>query len=75
MESVKLLRYDNSDDKKCEHAYHVQFEDDSSGLLLFPWRYVGHDMPIRIPVGTTVSVSYLKDKRREIVDWIGVIRK
>lgn len=75
MESVKLLKYENSDGKKYEHIYQVQFEDDSSGLLLFPWRYVGHDMPIRIPIGTTVSVSYLKDNQRKVVDWIGVIRK
>ena len=75
MESVKLLKYENSDNEKYEHIYQVQFEDDSSGSLLFPWRYVGHDMPIRIPIGTTVSVSYLKDKRREVVDWLGVIRK
>lgn len=75
MESVKLLKYENLDDKKYEHTYHVQFEDNSSGLLLFPWRYVGHDMPLRIPIGSTVSVSYLKDKRRQVVDWIGVIRK
>lgn len=75
MESVKLLRYENSDGKKYEHTYQVQFEDDSSGLLLFPWRFVGHDMPLRIPVGSTVSVSYLKNKRRKVVDWIGVIMK
>ena len=75
MESVKLLKYENLDDKKYEHTYHVQFEDNSSGLLLFPWRYVGHDMPTRIPIGSTVSVSYLKDKQRQVVDWIGVIRK
>ena len=75
MESVKLLRYENSDGKKYEHTYQVQFEDDSSGLLLFPWRFVGHDMPLRIPVGSTVSVSYLKNKRRQVVDWMGVIMK
>ena len=75
MESVKLLKYESLDDKKYEHTYHVQFEDNSSGILLFPWRHVGHDMPFRIPIGSTVSVSYLKDKRRQVVDWIGVIRK
>ena len=75
MESVKLLKYESLDDKKYEHTYHVQFEDTSSGILLLPWSYVGHDMPLRIPIGSTVSVSYLKDKRRQVVDWIGVIRK
>ena len=75
MESVKLLKYEYSDDKKYSHTYQVQFEDNSSGLLLFPWRYVGHDMPMRIPIGSTVAVSYLKYKPRQVVDWIGVIRK